>query len=267
MANSVDCAPACKVIEPAKTDAPWMVMVHGMSQDRRVFSRQVSAFRSDFKILLVDLAGHGTAAAVPGPFGHLEQAEYVRRVMASNHVDNAHYWGTHTGATVGMVLAATYPGLIQCLILEGPVIPGSNPPVVVEAMQKAKSAARQDGVRAAIAQWWQESCWFDYMRGNPDTCRADEHLAIVKDFTGRPWMDDQVSEDIVDVENLLSRITVPSLIYNGVMDDPDFLSATRRLKGLLPDARTADVANSGGFPAWENPETTNKIVADFVAAI
>jgi len=182
-------------------------------------------------------------------------------------VDNAHYWGTHTGATVGLVLAATCPGLIQSLILEGPVVPGDNPPVVVAAMQKAKSAARQEGVCAAIAQWWHDSCWFDYMRANPDICRADQHLGIVKDFSGRPWMDDQVGEDIVDVEILLSRITIPTLIYNGVMGHPDFLSAALCLKGLLPDARTVDVEDSGGFPAWENPEITNKIVAAFVAAI
>lgn len=254
------------LVDDAPPSKPWMVMVHGMSQDHRVFSRQVEAFRSRFRILLVDLPGHGLSSALGGPFGHVEFADHVHITLASSCVENAHYWGTHTGATVGLFLAAISPGLFRSLTLEGPVIPGDNPPVVVEAFERAKSIARREGVDMAIKGWW-ESCWFDYMRANPEKCRAQEHFDIVREFGGRPWIEDHIAAPITEIEVLLARITVPTLIYNGTMDHPNFVSVARRLKDLLPDVTQISVEETGGFPAWENPDLTNKVVVDFVSAI
>jgi pimeloyl-ACP methyl ester carboxylesterase len=61
----------------APGDAPWLVMVHGMSRYHRVFSAQVQAFRRDHRILLVDLPGHRLSSDIPGPYGHVEMAAHV----------------------------------------------------------------------------------------------------------------------------------------------------------------------------------------------
>jgi len=42
-------------------------MVHGMSQDRRVFGAQADAFRTDYRIQLIDLPGHGLSEDMAGP--------------------------------------------------------------------------------------------------------------------------------------------------------------------------------------------------------
>ncbi|MBU2533529.1 MAG: alpha/beta fold hydrolase, partial [Alphaproteobacteria bacterium] len=99
---------------------PWIIMVHGMSQDHRVFERQIEAFRDAYNLLLVDLPGHGLAASVGGPYGHNEFARHVGDAIAQHGISSAHYWGTHTGATVGLLVAAAQPRIIRSLILEGP---------------------------------------------------------------------------------------------------------------------------------------------------
>ena len=173
-------------------------------------------------------------------------------------------WGTHTGATIGLYLAATAPGLINRLILEGPLLPGANPPVVVGTIDRARATARTRGIAAAIEQWGRDSCWFEYMQAQPQACRAAEHLAIIEDFTGRPWLDDQPPEAIPNVEKLLSGIRIPALIYNGAADHADFLDAARQIHDLLGEARILVVPNAGGFPAWENPGAVNRLAADFL---
>ncbi len=213
----------------------------------------------------MDLPGHGLASAVDGPYGHLEMAAHVREAMASKGVEQAHYWGTHTGAALGLYLAATETGLLRSLILEGAVVPGDNPPVGVAALGKARTTALQSGKAAAIEQWWREGPWFDNMRANPERCRAHEHLVMVQEFGGRPWTDDLAADPIQNIEGLLTGVTVPALLYNGAADHPDFLAVAAYLMDLLPQAKQATIEYSGGFPAWENPDLTNRLVAEFIA--
>lgn len=255
------------VVNASTRDRRWLVMVHGMTQDHRIFSAQVDAFRSDYRILLVDLPGHGLSSAIGGPYGHVEIAGHVESALAANDATAVHYWGTHTGATVGLYLAATVPGLIASLVLEAPLIPGANPPVVVETIEKAKKTSRDRGVAAAVEEWWQESCWYAFMRAHPATSRAAEQRAIVDDFGGGPWLDPSTPASIADIEARLSGIAVPALIYNGVEDHADFFSAADQIDGLLSNSRKETIPNTGGFPAWEDPNAVNGIVADFLSDI
>ncbi len=110
------------VIDDHGGTRPWLVLVHGMSQDHRLFSAQVEAFRACYRILLVDLQGHGLASDIDGPYGHVAFTYHVRRALVEHGVKNAHFWGTHTGAAVGQILAADAPGLLRSLVIESPVL-------------------------------------------------------------------------------------------------------------------------------------------------
>lgn len=244
---------------------PWLVMVHGMSQDHRVFDRQVAAFRDSHRLLLIDLPGHGLADAVAGPYGHMEFAEHVRSVLQDHDVTGARYWGTHTGAAVGLLLAGTAPrGLIDALILEGPTIPGNNPAVVGETVEAVRRIAAEEGLAAAVEAWWRTGCWFDHMRGDPVRCRAEAHRAIVSGFSGRPWTEGGAPAPVPPVEPVIASIEVPALVYNGVGDHPEFLAVAARIASLMAECEVARLDDCGGFPAWEAPDTVNALVQAFL---
>lgn len=247
--------------------APWLALVHGMSQDHRVFDRQVQAFRDRFNLLLVDLPGHGLAAAVGGPYGHVEFTRHVGETIEQHGITSTHYWGTHTGATVGLLLAATRPDLVQSLILEGPVLPGRNPPVVQRLMAAAKAEMQEKGLEAARALWWSQSCWFDHMRSDPSACRAIEHHAIIAGFNGAPWRDASTPAPIDAVEEQLQSILQPTLIYNGALDHHDFLNASEMIAACIPHVARELIPDAGGFPAWERPDAVNATVADFLSGL
>jgi 3-oxoadipate enol-lactonase len=253
-------------IDALETNKPWLVMVHGMSQDHRIFSGQTEAFRSSHRLLLVDLPGHGLAGGVGGPFGHVEFAQHVSSVLDDHSVRDACYWGTHTGATVGLLLAATRPDLITTLVCEGPVIPGENPPAVKDLIAGARNRLANNGLEAALGHWWENSSWFDRMRADPGRCRAEQHREIVMNFGGAPWRDDAPPAPVVDVRTKLGRIACPTLIYNGEYDHADFLAAAEEIASLIPNAKRQLIPDTGGFPAWESPQAVNLEVATFLAA-
>lgn len=248
----------------ASADSPWLVMVHGMSQDRRVFSAQVEAFRGRFRILLVDLPGHGLSAGVPGPFGHHEFTEAVAGALTDVGVERCHYWGTHTGATVGLLLAARAPGRLASLILEGPVMPGETPPSVAGALAGARAAAHDAGLAAAKDWWFADSPWFEIMRARPVECRAAEHRRIIEDFAGAPWLSSDIPARVEPIEMALRALSIPVLVYNGARDHPDFLATSQRVAALIPDCRRETIVEGGAFAAWEFPERVNMLVETFL---
>ena len=245
--------------------APWITLVHGVSQDHRLFDRQVAAFGPDFNVLLVDLPGHGRSAAMPGPFGLPEYAASLGGALAEAEVTKTHFWGTHLGAGAGLLLACASPTTFDRLILEAPVFPGRPLPSVSSTLERVCRAAREHGMDAAREIWWQEGGWFDVMRTRPDVCRAAAQRAMIDDFPGRPWLDTGLlSRPIAPIDEALVRLPHPVLLINGEHDLEDFLTATEALAERLPDCRRAVIAEAGGFPLWELPDRVNEIVSQFL---
>ncbi len=255
-----------KKVLGAGADAPCLVMVHGMSQDHRVFSAQVEAFEDRYRILLIDLPGHGLSADIPGPFGHIELASQVAGALAHAGVSRCHYWATHTGTSLGLLLASEKPHRFRSMILEGTVLPGHVMPSVDVAIRRARDAARGEGVSEALRQWFDEGGWFDVIRGRPEECRAEEHWTIVSGFSGAPWLYDGRAASVAPIDERLASIDVPVLLYNGENDVQDFIDVADRLEELLPRVKRATIPDAGGFPAWEFPERVNRLVADFLSS-
>lgn len=251
-------------ITKAGTAAPWITMVHAMTQDRRVFSGQIEAFQNDFQILLIDLPGHGLATRVPGPYGHLEMTEHVSRVLDQTQIGASHFWATHTGTAIGLILAVRKPERLNSLILEGAVISGFPMPYVGNTLAMASDKARSEGILPAIRDIFYQAEWYDIMRSHPDECRAQDHWDILKDFAGAPWTDTHPPQPIVVSDEELAAIKTPTLIYNGEHDLQDFISVAKHLENTLPAIERATIAKAGGFPAWEYPIPVNEVVRGFI---
>lgn len=254
------------VVDDAGPDCPWLTFVHGFTQHQGVFSAQVQAFRSRYRLLLVDLPGHGTAAGHPGPYGPAEYAGHVTRALDSACVAMTHFWGTHTGAGIGLLLAARHPARFRSLVLEGAVVLGRQPASVQDTLARVRSLAASQGMDAALRAWLDEAAWFEVMRRSPEACRWAEHRAIVEAFRGGPWLDPRPGLTVEDVTGRLGDITAPVLLVNGELDLPDFLATAATLHAGLPRASRAIVAGGGGFPGWELPDAVNRTAAAFLAA-
>lgn len=265
MVELMDRPPASTVlITDAGPSAPWLTMVHGASQSHLVFDRQVDAFREDFKLCLVDLPGHGRSRTVDGPFGPMEHAGSVLTALDAAGIDAMHYWGTHTGSAVALLLAVRHPQRFRSLILEGAVSPGMPMPAVSDNLATVQAIARRDGLAAAKAWWFDHTAWFDVIRAHPIECRADAHRAMIADFDAQPWLDARTPARVEPVESALASLDVPTLLINGEHELPDFVDVADRLEDILPRGARIVVPRGGGFPLWEFPDPVNAEVRRFL---
>ena len=243
---------------------PWLTMIHGFSQTHHYFSAQVPRFQQDFRLFLADLRGHGQSAAVEGPYGIEEYAEDIITSLDDAGIEQTHYWGTHTGAAIGLVLALRYPKRLASLVLEGTFLPGFEMPRVVELLSRARTLAQTKGVQAALEDWFRSADWFAYIRDHPEQCRASEHKGMIYEFQGSPWLSKLPPRQVMSVADALHTIQHPTFIYNGENDMPDFVRAASKLEANLPNAQRASIPNAGGFPGWENPQEVNMHVFQFL---
>lgn len=257
--------PHFETIVDAGATRPWLTMVHGFTQHSGLFVAQVRAFRDRFRLLLVDLPGHGRSSAMPGPYGLAEYAAAVAWALDRTGVDATHYWGTHTGAAVGLLLAVRTPRRFRSLVLDGAVLPGVDVPSVAATIARARATARTRGIPIARREWFDHAAWFDVIRGNPEACRAADHRALIDEFRGAPWMDDRVSEPVAPIHDALAGLDLPVLLVNGEHDLPDFVAMADTLEAVLPDVRRLVVPGGGGFPLWEMPDVVDAHVAAFLA--
>jgi pimeloyl-ACP methyl ester carboxylesterase len=253
-----------EIISSAGTAKPWLTLVHGASQHSGLFSEQVEAFRADYRLLLVDLPGHGRSSSVPGPYGLAEYTRGVREALQVAGVERTHIWGTHTGAGIGLLLAAHHPALIASLVLDGAILPGVDLPYVTERIARAKQTVRERGIEAARAEWFRESKWFDVIRARPEACRAKEHWNLVSEFSGRPWTDTATPEPVPSIRPALPGIAQPVLLVNGVHDVEGFIRVADELESALPNLERVAVPEAGGFPLWEFPDQVNALVRRFL---
>lgn len=258
--------PHFETITDAGPAAAWLTLVHGASQHMGLFSAQVAAFRARYRLLLIDLPGHGGSVRMPGPYGYVEHAAAVLRAIDRAGVVQTHYWGTHTGAAVALQLAVRMHRRFLSLILDGAVLPGIDVPSVTAAIARAKATAHARGLVAARHEWFETAAWFDVIRLHPDACRAAEHRALIDAFAGGPWLSPIPPAPVGPVVDALGSLGMPVLLVNGEHDLPDFIAMADVLAQRLPEVHRVVIPGGGGFPLWEFPALVNPIVADFLAA-
>lgn len=249
-------------IKDAGSDAPWLTLVHGASQHRGLFSAQVAEFRERFRLLLIDLPGHGGSQGLDGPYGQLEYADAVGRVIELAGAWGGHYWGTHTGAAVALLLCCRGGARFRSLVLEGVVMPGEDLGSVTEAYSQASRTARTHGMPRAREEWLQGK-WFAAQRAQPERCRAAAYRDLTDEFEGRPWTDLGVPRSAAPLWAELEVIDCPVLLINGERDVGDFLELAGRIRARLPSATAITIAGGTGFPLWEFPVEVNAAVAAF----
>jgi pimeloyl-ACP methyl ester carboxylesterase len=253
-----------KLIDQNGRDTPWLTMIHGFSHSHHYFSAQIRIFSNNFRLFLADLRGHGQSAAAKGPYGIEEYTDDIIAALDDAGIEKTHYWGTHTGAAIGLVLALRHPDRLASLVLEGTYLPGFDMPRVDELLTRARTLAQTKGVQPALEDWFEAADWFDFIREHPQKCRSIEHKQMVFEFQGKPWLSTKPAKQVTPAADQLAAIQHPTFIYNGEHDMPDFMRAAAKLHTDLPNAQRAVILEAGGFPGWENPQEVHDLVLKFL---
>ena len=219
-----------------------LVLVHGGAVDSRFFEHNIDALAERFRVLAIDLWGHGRTADREGPFTlesfATDVIELIERVIG----EPAHLLGHSIGAEVVLAVAGRRPDLVRRLVnISGGLNQASDiTPVADEQVEQA--VAFLGATYGAVS---------------PD---GQDHFPVVvrKDFelsAGGPAF---TADDV-------AAITARTL----VMAADDDLVPVERFADLyraIPDAELSIVPGTSHFLLQEKPETCNAIILDFLTS-
>lgn len=96
-----------------------IIFLHFGGGNLRVWQRVVSYFQERYRLILVDLRGHGKSDRPATGYHIDEMAQDVIGVMAHLELEQAHIVGSSLGAEVALSIAANHPEKVHSIVCDG----------------------------------------------------------------------------------------------------------------------------------------------------
>jgi len=98
---------------------PPMVMVHGLDRNARTFDHLATRFTSKYRVLAIDMRGHGDSGWDPqGRYLVEDHVGDLEGVVQQLSLRDLVLWGNSTGGRVVQVFAGKHPDLVSRVISE-----------------------------------------------------------------------------------------------------------------------------------------------------
>jgi pimeloyl-ACP methyl ester carboxylesterase len=94
-----------------------LLLIPYTSADHACYAFQLPAYTEHFSCIAIDLPGSGESDKPAGPYSTDGYADQVAAFLGAIGIEQAHIAGVSLGATVGLHLAARYPGRVRSLSL------------------------------------------------------------------------------------------------------------------------------------------------------
>jgi 3-oxoadipate enol-lactonase len=227
--------------------APLLVLAPSLGTTAATFWDAVlPSFAAEFRVLRVDLPGHGDSPAPDGPVRVEGIARGVLAVLDELRAPRASFCGVSIGGMVGMWLGAYAPERLDRLAL---CCTGAKLGERADFLARAELVRREGvGVTAAGARerWFTEG-----FRDSTAAQRILDELAAVP-AEGYAACAEAVGE--WDFRGELHRIVPGPLLLFGEEDPVTPADVRETMLAGIPDARAAFVAQAAHLPNVEQPE-------------
>lgn len=251
---------------------PVLVLLHGWSQSSRCWGDDVlAALARDFRVVAVDLRGHGYSDAPESGYDDREAwAGDVAAVLAAEGVskdDPAVLLGwSYGGLVICDYLAVHGPDAVAGLVLVGAITSigrGEKGGRVGPSMRAAIPAAMSEDPREAVRALGSF--------GNALTGPADGKGAVSQALFGAslgtpPRVRAALFDRSQSNDELLASLDLPVLVLHGSADSVVDVSAARHAASLLPRATTSIWDGVDHGPFVEDPDRFVAEVTAFVTA-
>jgi pimeloyl-ACP methyl ester carboxylesterase len=196
-------------------DKPPLVLAHGATDSGLCWTRVAHVLESDYDVVMPDARGHGLSEAPESGYTSLDHAADLAGLIRGLRLERPAVGGHSMGAGTTLALAATYPELVSCAVLEDPGIRLEDAPLPTgrdprSEMRTNIEIAQSQGREAGIARGRSiHPGWSDEEFGPWADAKARVSARFMNQLGGRPsfaWRE------------MLPRVRCPMLL---VTSDPD----------------------------------------------
>jgi 3-oxoadipate enol-lactonase len=237
-----------------------LVFIHQVATDRRLWHHQRSIFYPRYRLITVDIMGHGQVAWTPEEFSLEHSAAHVQTLLKRLKAGPAFLIGVSMGAAIAMRIALSDPLLIRGLILISPWSHTSeHTRSLVERLFRLAEAGDMATHTDLFLRYVLPSAFLACRGQEVEHLRA---LAMAQDAksVAYTWAACLAS----DLSHRLKAIHAPSLVLAGLNDlfTPPYLA--RAVADGLSEVELEIWEEAGHFPFLEEPSRFNRRLEMFI---
>jgi N-formylmaleamate deformylase len=194
---------------------PPVVLSHGATDAGLCWVRAAKALEDDYDVIMPDARGHGLSEAPDSGYDSAHRAADLAGFIQALKLEKPAIGGHSMGADTSFYVAADYPALVRCAILE-------DPPFWID--RGPSSAA---GAADGMARMRQQAAERKAMTREEIIANGKKENPIWADEEFGPWADSKqrvslnlfggplISSDQQPWEDGFNRITCPTLLISG----------------------------------------------------
>jgi pimeloyl-ACP methyl ester carboxylesterase len=238
---------------------PLIIFLHPAFADHRAFDYQLDYFAPHYRIVTLDLLGHGLSRCTDGQDKLDASADHLRAIMDSEGYQRAHFVGVSLGSLIAQYAALLYPERAASVtVVGGYPINGDN-----QAVQKAQRGEMLKWLPRALLSM---NSFRRYVaRGTAlKPAEQDRFYEMAQGFHLRSFQALQGLGKILQHRPAASR-PCPLLILCGDHDLPIAQHAARDWHAADPGTELIFINDAGHCANLDQPEAFNAALAAFLA--
>ncbi|WP_420632348.1 alpha/beta fold hydrolase [Candidatus Leptofilum sp.] len=239
-----------------------LILLHGLGASGRSWEYQRQRFAEQFRVLLVDVRGHGRSAKPPGPYSVPQFAADVFNLLDHLQIEQFHLVGLSMGGMIGFQMAVDQPERFFSLTVvnSGPELVAQNWKERWQILQRrlVLNFMPMEKIGEFIGerlfpephQAHYKELFVQQMRENdPKAYRAATNALI-------GW----------SVRSQLNRVQCPVLVVSGDMDYTPVANKEAYVREM-PTARLQVIENSRHGTPIDQPDAFNTAVLEFLNTV
>lgn len=242
-----------------------IVFLHAFPLNRTMWGPQEVALSKRFRVISIDLRGHGESDAPYWKYSLEQYALDVKEVLVQLGITRALFVGLSMGGYLEFALYRRYPDLILGFVFADTRAEADKPEQIQWRFSLAQRTAAI-GPAAVIAEMLPKLLAPQTYERNADLVervRSIQATAPVPGIIG----DLMAMAERPDSTDLLPSITVPTLVIVGHDDVLTTPADAERIAGGIPGAKLVITPDAGHLSNMEQPDLFNRAVGEFAAAL
>lgn len=235
-----------------------IVFLHPAFADHRCFDKQIDCFAKDFRVVTIDMLGHGLSKVGKAKDKIDFTIHHIEAILKNEGYTKAHFVGVSMGTLIAQYYSLHYPDKVQSMtILGGYDINANN--------EEISKAQRSENIKWIFKALFSMNSFRRYAASvslsNPaEQARFYEMASL---FTRKSFMCMSGLGNVIKQRDSITR-TYPLLILSG---DEDIELAMRMSKKWHDNEPTSEfhvIENAGHCANMDNAAEFNSIVMNFI---
>ena len=238
--------------------APWLVLMHSLGATHRLWDVQMPVFAQQFRVLRLDLPGHGASPLAPA-IGLDAMADAVLETLTAHGVDRAYFCGLSLGGVVAQSIALKRPDRVLGLVLANTGAMVGSAQVWRDRVQAVRSAGVASLIPALISRWFTAP----FAQAHPTRVQAMAEILEGANSEGYVMACESLAQ--ADLRAAIHAIKAPTLVIAGDQDLTTPVSDSEYLASTIPGARLV-ILKAAHISNIEQPGEFARLVLEHCAA-